>query len=54
MGFCFGITQAAPVANKGGGAACFFRFPLQGGTGAIWKGVIRLLPKDKQVRSLGT
>ena len=26
-----------------------FRFPLEGGTGAIWKGVSKLLPQDKQV-----
>ena len=29
-------------------------FPLQGSTGALRKGVFRLLPKDKQVRSLCT
>ena len=25
------------------------RFPLEGGTGAIWKAVARLLPQEKQV-----
>lgn len=25
-----------------------FRFPLEGGTGAIWKGVAKLLPKENQ------
>lgn len=31
------------------GPNAVFRFPLEGGTGAIWKGVARLLPKEKQV-----
>ena len=26
-----------------------FRFPTNGGTGAIWKGVAQLLPENKQV-----
>ncbi|WZN62748.1 putative adrenodoxin reductase [Chloropicon roscoffensis] len=30
------------------GPNAIFRFPKEGGTGAIWKGVGRLLPKDKQ------
>ncbi|KAK9796975.1 hypothetical protein WJX73_004167 [Symbiochloris irregularis] len=30
------------------GPNAVFRFPLEGGTGAIWKGVAKLLPKDKQ------
>ena len=41
------------IVNKedaGWGPNAIFRFPLQGGTGAIWKGVAKLLPKDKQVR----
>ena len=28
---------------------CRVRFPLEGGTGAIWKAVARLLPQEKQV-----
>lgn len=31
------------------GPNAVFRFPLEGGTGAIWKGVARLLPKENQV-----
>ena len=31
------------------GPNAVFRFPLEGGTGAIWKGVSKLLPQDKQV-----
>lgn len=27
---------------------CAYRFPLEGGTGAIWKGVAKLLPKENQ------
>ena len=27
---------------------CACRFPLEGGTGAIWKGVAKLLPKENQ------
>ena len=47
------ITRAINnvIVNKedaGWGPNAIFRFPLQGGTGAIWKGVSRLLPKDKQ------
>ena len=41
------------IVNKedaGWGPNAVFRFPLEGGTGAIWKGVSRLLPKDKQVQ----
>jgi protoporphyrinogen oxidase len=34
--------------DAGWGPNAVFRFPLEGGTGAIWKGVSRLLPKDKQ------
>ena len=43
------------IVNKedaGWGPNAVFRFPLEGGTGAIWKGVAKLLPKDKQVRPL--
>ena len=36
--------------DAGWGPNAVFRFPLEGGTGAIWKAVARLLPKDKQVR----
>lgn len=35
--------------DAGWGPNAVFRFPKQGGTGAIWKGVAALLPKDKQV-----
>ena len=35
--------------DAGWGPNAVFRFPLEGGTGAIWKAVARLLPKDKQV-----
>ena len=31
------------------GPNAVFRFPLEGGTGAIWKGVAKLLPQNKQV-----
>ena len=31
------------------GPNAVFRFPLEGGTGAIWKGVSKLLPQEKQV-----
>ncbi|BDA50044.1 hypothetical protein COCOBI_15-1720 [Coccomyxa sp. Obi] len=34
--------------DAGWGPNAVFRFPLEGGTGAIWKAVARLLPKDKQ------
>ena len=40
------------IVNKedaGWGPNAVFRFPLEGGTGAIWKGVAKLLPQDKQV-----
>ena len=37
--------------DAGWGPNAVFRFPLEGGTGAIWKAVARLLPKDKQVRA---
>ena len=40
------------IVNKedaGWGPNSVFRFPLEGGTGAIWKGVAKLLPQDKQV-----
>lgn len=36
--------------DAGWGPNAVFRFPKQGGTGAIWKGVAALLPADKQVR----
>jgi hypothetical protein len=35
--------------DAGWGPNAVFRFPLEGGTGAIWKAVARLLPKEKQV-----
>lgn len=34
--------------DAGWGPNAVFRFPLEGGTGAIWKAVAKLLPKDKQ------
>jgi protoporphyrinogen oxidase len=34
--------------DAGWGPNAVFRFPTHGGTGAIWKGVARLLPADKQ------
>lgn len=37
--------------DAGWGPNAVFRFPLEGGTGAIWKAVARLLPKDKQVKN---
>ncbi len=36
--------------DAGWGPNAVFRFPLNGGTGAIWKAVSRLLPKENQVR----
>lgn len=36
--------------DAGWGPNAVFRFPTNGGTGAIWKGVAKLLPEDKQVR----
>jgi hypothetical protein len=36
--------------DAGWGPNAVFRFPKEGGTGAIWKGVAALLPADKQVR----
>lgn len=38
--------------DAGWGPNAVFRFPLEGGTGGIWKGVARLLPQDKQVAIL--
>lgn len=35
--------------DAGWGPNAVFRFPLEGGTGGIWKGVARLLPQDRQV-----
>ncbi|KAF6264651.1 hypothetical protein COO60DRAFT_75783 [Scenedesmus sp. NREL 46B-D3] len=35
--------------DAGWGPNAVFRFPKQGGTGAIWKGVAALLPADKQL-----
>jgi hypothetical protein len=35
--------------DAGWGPNAVFRFPKQGGTGAIWKQVAQLLPADKQV-----
>ena len=40
------------IQNKedaGWGPNAVFRFPLEGGTGAIWKAVSKLLPAEKQV-----
>lgn len=37
--------------DAGWGPNAVFRFPLEGGTGGIWKGVARLLPQDKQVNT---
>lgn len=34
--------------ESGWGPNAVFRFPQEGGTGAIWKKVANLLPKDKQ------
>ena len=42
------------VLNKedaGWGPNAVFRFPLEGGTGAIWKKVAKLLPEQNQVPS---
>lgn len=36
--------------DAGWGPNAVFRFPTSGGTGAIWKGVAKQLPADKQVR----
>jgi hypothetical protein len=36
--------------DAGWGPNAVFRFPLNGGTGSIWKAVARLLPQDNQVR----
>ena len=38
--------------DAGWGPNAVFRFPLEGGTGGIWKGVSKLLPQDKQVHDL--
>jgi hypothetical protein len=41
------------ISNKedaGWGPNAVFRFPTHGGTGAIWKGVAKLLPQERQVR----
>ena len=38
--------------DAGWGPNAVFRFPLEGGTGGIWKGVAKLLPQDKQVSCL--
>ena len=40
--------------DAGWGPNAVFRFPLEGGTGGIWKGVARLLPQDKQVSTYPT
>ena len=34
--------------DAGWGPNAVFRFPTSGGTGAIWKGVAKMLPADKQ------
>lgn len=36
--------------DAGWGPNAVFRFPTSGGTGAIWKGVAKLLPEERQVR----
>ena len=36
--------------DAGWGPNAVFRFPLAGGTGAIWRGVSALLPRRKQAR----
>ena len=36
--------------DAGWGPNAIFRFPLEGGTGAIWKKVAQLLPEENQVR----
>lgn len=46
---CVLVTQE----DAGWGPNAVFRFPTKGGTGAIWKGVARLLPGQKQVRRVG-
>ena len=38
--------------DAGWGPNAVFRFPLEGGTGGIWKKVAKLLPQDKLVRAL--
>jgi len=38
--------------DAGWGPNAVFRFPLEGGTGGIWKKVAKLLPQDKLVRVL--
>ncbi len=38
--------------DAGWGPNAVFRFPKEGGTGAIWKGVAKLLPANKQVLGL--
>ena len=35
--------------DAGWGPNAVFRFPLEGGTGAIWKKVAKLLPNENQV-----
>ena len=35
--------------DAGWGPNAVFRFPTIGGTGAIWKGVAKMLPAEKQV-----
>lgn len=37
--------------DAGWGPNAVFRFPLEGGTGGIWKGVAKLLPQSHQVCS---
>ena len=38
--------------DAGWGPNAVFRFPTSGGTGAIWKGVAKLLPTERQARAL--
>ena len=50
------VTRAITnvIHNKedaGWGPNAVFRFPLEGGTGGIWKGVAKLLPQSHQVCS---
>lgn len=39
--------------DAGWGPNAVFRFPTEGGTGGIWKGVAKLLPEANQVRGRG-
>lgn len=41
-------TTCRNKTESGWGPNAVFRFPQEGGTGAIWKKVAALLPEDKQ------